>query len=173
MKSKIVLVASALVLIALLGITFWVSSRGYSSSTFSGSSFHAASEEDCREVYAKFEKFLISEGFNKTSSPSKMDSWSGVHSEDGERIWFSRPAGNDEQLYLYVNLDMTHIRTSIKWENRGFNHMARKNQSEALRFALKVDEWIAGIPKANELPDRFKRQKREWFEAELTQINRD
>jgi hypothetical protein len=173
MKMKYASVIVTLVLVAFLGVSFWVSSRGYSSSTFAGSSFHAESETDCSKVYSEFERFLESEDFRKTSSPSGMDSWAGVHSEEGRREWFSRSVGHGEQLYLYVDLDATHIRTSIKWEHSGFEGGAGNARSEALRFALKVDDWINKIPQENELPDRFKEEKRQWFEAELVQINRD
>lgn len=172
MKAKTASEILALVLVAFLGVTFWVSSRGYSSSTFAGSSFHGTSEADRSRVYSEFERFLESEGFRKTSSPSETDSWAGVHGEESQRVWFSRSTGRREQLFLYVDLDMTHIRTSVKWEHRGFNSGADNARTEALRFALLVDDWISRIPEENELPDRFQKKTRQWFEAEIAQINK-
>lgn len=172
MKAKTPSVIVALVLVGLLGVTFWVSNRGYSSSSFAGSSFHAASETDCSKVYSEFERFLDSEGFHKRSSPSDTDSWAGVHSEESQRVWFSRSTGGGEQLYLYVDLDLTHMRTSIKWEHRGFKDGSRNARSEALRFALLVDDWTSRIPEENLLPDRFQMKKRQWFETELAQSNK-
>ncbi|CAA6678836.1 MULTISPECIES: hypothetical protein [unclassified Lentimonas] len=170
MKSKHVSVILVLVLVAILGTKFWVSGRGYSSATFAGSSFHAESAADCMKVYSEFEDFLTLAGFSRTSSPSELDSWAGVHSEEGQRVWFSRPAGRGEQLYLYVDLDATHIRTSIKWEYHGFKKGAAAAQREALRFALEVDGWMGTIPEYNELPERFRVEKRQGLVARIAQL---
>jgi hypothetical protein len=170
MKKKYVSVIITLVLVAYLGVAFWVSSRGYSSATFAGSSFHADTTTDCSKVYSEFKSFLSSEGFRPTSSPSSSDSWAGIHSEGSRRDWYSKDDGKNRTVFLYADVDALNFLTSIKWSAHGFQNSHREAERRALQFALKADDWLAAVPELNILPETARKEKRRWFEEELHKL---
>ena len=161
LRTFLILVVVASLLIAAFITLYRATAWGYSSSTFAASSFHSLSESDRLKVFAEFENFMEAEGFISTSSPSEFDSWAGVHSAESKRIWFSRPTSGKSKLYLYADLDTRALRTSIKWEHNGFQSGADNAKREALDFAIRVNDWIAKLPEVNHLPARHQSRNRQ------------
>ena len=145
--------------------------RGYRSTTFSGTEFHAAQSDDCGKVYVDFKTYLKTRGFASSDSPSEWDSGVGLHGEGMKRSWFKEKAEVKDKMYLYVDLDPKHIRTSIKWGVHGTPREAKAAEKRALKFALEIDDWFSTRTEDSALPAELSEKKRQWFEAEIANID--
>ena len=170
MNLKHKLLTVGLVLIGFLVWWQYHSTHGNRATTFAGSSFHAESEEDLDSVFTEFESFMKAQGFSRSASPSEMDSWAGLHSENSERVWFSHPRDGATILYLYVDLGPQDLQTMIKWEHHSSIGGPGNSQRKALEFALAVDDWIFERPETNKWPGASQRSKRQWITDRIEKL---
>ena len=158
-----------LILLPILGLAFffWRAQLNFASTTFAGPEFHAQDSTTCEAVFKQFDEHLREIGFRSSNSPSEMDSFFGIHSDTSTRIWYERLESKHKKIYVYVELDDRHVRTSIKWENFGTRKSARSAEGAAYQFALKLDEWFSLLSEPNARPKRLIKKKRDWFIEEL------
>ena len=156
----------ALVLTLLGGWVCWAQ-LGVRSTTFAGPAFHSRDIGDTTSVFKDFSNHLEQIGFQGPESPSGFDSWAGVHIEGVQRIWFVKNETNKSKTFVYVDLEKTAVRTSIKWEVFGTHRKAHLAKQDAYRLALALDNWLAARKEPNELPQKFRDEKRQLFNNSL------
>ena len=165
MKDRIGIGICALaVLIALIS---YESQQSYRSTTIAGPEFHSQRAGDAKTVYSELSKHLAEMGFAPLASPSQSDSWSGMHTKDATRIWFVRRESRSQATYVYADIDEIAVRTSIKWEARGFERQLESVERLAYSTALDLDTWLAGLKEPNGLPGKLREEKRRKFERHL------
>ena len=163
-SSKIVLLVLGVVLAVLLILRAQIK---YSSATFAGPEFHTLDATDRSKVASDLSRHLEAEGFKEEGAPSAMDSWAGVHSQGSKRSWFVRRESRNFVLWVDVELDGVRVATSVKWESRGMERSNHAAESEAYRFALKLDDWFLARSEKNLLSVDVVQKKRDWFIGEL------
>jgi len=166
MKQKIHLAIGAL-LVLLVGTWIYWAQLGVRSTTFAGPDFDARNTDESSAVYSEFSHHLEQIGFRVSSSPSEFDSWAGMHSAGSKRIWYVKSVGNNQKTSVSVDLDKTALRTDVKWEVFGTHRKAQLAKKEAYRLALELDDWITARKELNEVPQRFRDQKRQSFSENL------
>ena len=166
MKQKLQFAIGALVL-ALFGVWIYWAQLGVRSTTFAGPAFDSRDIGDTTTVFKEFSSHLEQIGFQGSESPSEFDSWAGLHSAGAHRIWFVKYESNKSKTFVYVDLEKTAVRTSIKWEVFGTHHKAQLAEQDAYRLALALDDWFAARKESNELPQKLRDEKRQWFNKGL------
>jgi len=129
--------------------------------------FDSRNPEVCATVFSEFASHLERIGFSGSAPPSEMDSWAGLHNGRSHRIWFVRSESNSRKKFVYVDLEKTAVRTSIKREVYGTHRKAQLAKQDAYRLALALDDWFAARKEANELPQKFRDEKRQGFNKSL------
>ena len=162
MKHKIH-IAIGVLLLMLFGAWIYWAQLGVSSTTFCGPEFHARNSDECSTVYSAFSHHLEEIGYKGSVSPSEFDSWAGLHSEGAGRIWFEKSVSNNQKTYLYVDLEKTLVRTSIKWEVFGTHRKAQIAKQGAYKLAVDLDDWFRARKELNEVPQKFIDEKRQGF----------
>ena len=155
-------------MLALLGVWIYWTQLGVRSELFAGPAFHSRDIGDITTIFKEFSHYLEQIGFQGSASPSDFDSWAGLHSEGDQRIWFVKNESSKDKTFVYVDLGKTAVRTSIQWEVFGTHHKAQLAEQNAYRLALTLDDWFAARKESNELPQKFKDEKRQWFNDRLT-----
>jgi hypothetical protein len=172
MKDKIkILVCILALLLGLLWI-FYFSRLGYASTTFAGPGFHSQNANDTRAVSSELYRHLGGLGFQASASPSEFDSWAGLHSEGASRLWFSKDESRNQTTFLYVDLEETAVRTSIKWEAYGTDRKRESAKLLAYSRALDLDAWFEGLKEANAVPQKIREEKRRNYQKHLAEDKR-
>jgi len=79
------------------------------------------------------------------------------------RIWFEKSESNNQKTYVYVDLEKTAVRTSIKWEVFGTHRKAQIAKQGAYKLAVALDDWFLARKELNEVPQKIKDGKRQGF----------
>lgn len=140
---------------------------GYRSTSFAGPGFHASSPADSRTVFAALTKQLTGMGFTSSTSPYGSGFTPGVSTVGATNSWFVRELSRGQAIHVRVEADEHGVRTSMKWESRGFRWQARSTKRLAYSEALALDTWFAGRREPNEIPLKFREEKRQYFEEKL------
>lgn len=151
-------------LVPLLAWGFHRAQQSYRSTTFAGPEFHSLDGDDVGNVHAELSRYLESEGFVPSTSPSELDSWAGVHSKGGRRSWFVKRGSEAQATHICVDLDEITVRTQVKWEARGTTRKLQSAERLAYSSALDLDTWINSIKERNVLPLELRETKRQDFE---------
>jgi hypothetical protein len=147
-------------LIFLLGFILIKRASADRSTTFAGPEFHSYNVDDTRAVCSKLSDHLIAIGFHQSSSPSPEDSWAGLHTDGGHRIWFEKNNGRRDTIFVYIDQDQIAVRTSVKWRVKGSQRRANAAEKHAYSLASDLQRWFDELKEHNELPLKFREQKR-------------
>ncbi|WP_035611671.1 hypothetical protein [Haloferula sp. BvORR071] len=155
--------------IVVIGLLAWRTQLSYASTTFAGPDFHTLNRADLSKVASDLSLHLEGLGFKAAGSPSEMDSRAGVVGANTKRGWFVRKESGNRAIWVVVDIDPARVATMVKWENHGTKRSRVEAENEALRFAMKLDDWFRARSEANQLPAEIGEKRRRWFADELAQ----
>lgn len=76
-------------------------------------------------------------------------------------------------IEILVDLDETAVRTHMKWEKYGTRKSRVLAESQAYRFALRLDDWFRARSEINALPRDLAEQKRDGYHEKLVELKEE